>query len=251
LRYTFRTDNITPLGNASPAIRLAAGSSDTSSFGYSYSYSTLDDPIKPRKGLTFVLSQDFAGFGGTLKYIRTTSTFSVRHPLIGDDWVGKFQIQGGYIEGYDGQHVRLNERFFEGGDSFRGFNLAGIGPREINVPGGQGAIGGEVYAIGTVEVRIPDFLPADYGINLSAFSDFGTLGHISGATPGLSTCGAHDIDPKFDACIKDNMAFRASAGIAIGWKSPFGPIEIDLGIPFIRESYDKSQIIRFSAGTGL
>jgi outer membrane protein insertion porin family len=247
LRYTFRTDDITPFTNAPTAIRLAEGSSTTSSFGYSYSYSTLDDPIKPRKGITFAFSQDFAGFGGTLKYIRTTSTFSVRHPLIGDDWIGKFQLQSGYIEGYGGQHVRLNERFFEGGDSFRGFNLAGIGPREINVSGGNGAIGGEVFIIGTAEVRLPDFLPADYGINLSGFTDFGTLGHVSGF-PGIPTCG--NVGPNVP-CIKDNMAFRASAGIAIGWKSPFGPIEIDLGVPFIRESYDKSEIIRFSAGTGL
>jgi outer membrane protein insertion porin family len=248
LRYTFRTDDISPFSNAPTAIRLAAGTSDTSSIGYSYAYNTLDDPIKPRKGITFVFSQDFAGFGGTLKYIRTTSSFSVRHPLIGDDWIGKFQIQGGYIQGYDGQHVRLNERFFEGGDSFRGFNLAGIGPREINVGGGQGAIGGEAYAIGTVEVRVPDFLPADYGINLSAFSDFGTLGHIAGGTPGIPTCGSVGAHVP---CIKDNLAFRASAGIAIGWKSPFGPIEIDVGVPIVRESYDKSEIIRFSAGTGL
>jgi outer membrane protein insertion porin family len=47
------------------------------------------------------------------------------------------------------------------------------------------------------------------------------------------------------------MAFRASGGLAIGWKSPFGPVEIDIGVPFIKEDYDKSQIIRFSAGTGL
>jgi outer membrane protein insertion porin family len=246
LRYTFRTDDITPFLNAPTAIQLAQGSSDTSSFGYSYTYNTLDDPIKPTKGITFGISQDFAGFGGTLKYIRTVSSFSIRHPLIGDSWIGKFQMQAGYIEGYDGQHVRLNERFFEGGDTFRGFNLAGIGPREINVPGGQGAIGGEAYAIGTFEVRVPDFLPADYGINLSGFTDFGTLGHVSGY-PGIPTCGS--VGPHVP-CIKDNLAFRASAGLAIGWKSPFGPIEIDVGMPFIRESYDKSEIIRFSAGTG-
>jgi outer membrane protein insertion porin family len=246
LRYTYRTDKISPFSNAPQAILLAAGTADTSSIGYSYGYSTLDDPIKPTHGFTFSFAQDFAGLGGSLNYIRTTSTFSFRHPLWSDDWIGKFQLQGGYIEGYDGQHVRLNERFFEGGDSFRGFKLAGIGPREVNV-GGQSAIGGEAYLIGTAEVRVPDFLPADYGVNLSIFSDFGTLGHISGYA-GIPTCGS--VGPA-TPCIKDNMAFRASGGLAIGWKSPFGPIEIDLGMPIVRESYDKSEIIRFSAGTGL
>ncbi len=158
--------------------------------------------------------------------------------------MGTFSLTAGYINGYDGQHVRLNERFFKGGDTFRGFNIAGIGPRDIHAAG-QSAIGGNAYAIGTAELRMPDFLPADYGITMSLFSDFGTLGHIDS--------GASCLAPKNTnlSCVKDNMALRASAGIAIGWKSPFGPVEIDLGVPFVKEPYDKSQIIRFSAGTGL
>ena len=47
------------------------------------------------------------------------------------------------------------------------------------------------------------------------------------------------------------VALRVSTGIAINWKSPFGPIQISFAIPYVKESYDKSQIIYFSAGTGL
>ena len=200
--------------------------------------------------MTFGLSQDIAGFGGTLKYLRTTASASYYHPVFTDDFVAKLQFQGGYIQGYGGQHVRLNERFFMGGDSFRGFNIAGIGPRELNVAGGGGnnAIGGEAYLIGTAELRLPDFLPADYGISLSLFSDFGTLGHIAG-NAGIKNCGSNLGGGA--PCIKDNLALRASGGLAIGWKSPFGPVQIDLGVPFIKQNYDKSQVIRFSAGTGL
>jgi outer membrane protein insertion porin family len=246
LRYTFRVDNLTPYSGAPEAIQLAAGSANTSSFGYSYSYNTFDDPIKPMHGMSFQLSQDFAGFGGTLKYLKTVANFSAYHPVFGDTFVAKFSLQAGYITGYGGQHVRLNERFFLGGDSFRGFALAGIGPRELNA-GHNSAIGGEAYAIGTAELRLPQFLPADYGINLSLFSDFGTLGHISGYA-GIPNCGSAGLGAQ---CVKDNLGFRASGGLAIGWKSPFGPIEIDVGLPFVKQSYDKSQIIRFSAGTGL
>jgi outer membrane protein insertion porin family len=244
LRYTFRVDDITPFANAPQQIQLAAGTAQTSSIGYTYSYNTLDDPIKPVHGITASLSQDFAGLGGTLKYLKTEASFSYRHPIIWDDLVGTFSMTSGYINAYDGQHVRLNERFFKGGDTFRGFNIAGIGPRDIHAQG-QGSVGGNAYAIGSFELRLPDFLPADYGITASLFSDFGTLGHIdSGAfcpqpnNPNLS-------------CVRDNMGLRASAGIAIGWKSPFGPVEIDLGVPFVKQPYDKSQVIRFSAGTGL
>jgi len=240
LRYTWRIDKISPYGNAPLAVQLAAGTAQTSSIGFSYGYNTLDDPIKPRTGLAFSMSQDFAGFGGSLKYLRNEASFVTYHPVIWDNLIGSFRLKGGYITGYGGQHVRLNERFFKGGDSFRGFKLAGIGPRDIRASG-QSAIGGDAYLIGSAELRLPDFLPADYGISLSLFSDFGTLGHIDAGVPPCTAV----------SCIKDNMAFRASAGISIGWKSPFGPVQIDLGLPIVKENYDKSQIIRFSTMTGL
>jgi outer membrane protein insertion porin family len=249
LRYTYRVDQITPFIGAPTAVQLAAGSANTSSIGYTYSYNTLDDILKPRHGVTFGFSQDIAGFGGTLKYLKTVGNASFYHPVLGDDFVAKLQLQGGYIQGYGGQHIRLNERFFMGGDSFRGFNIAGLGPRELNVGGGgNNAIGGEAYVIGTAELRLPDFLPSDYGISLSLFTDVGTLGHIAGDV-GIKNCGNNRGGGA--PCIKDNLALRASGGLAIGWKSPFGPVQIDIGIPFKREGYDKEQIIRFIAGTGL
>ncbi|HEX3653309.1 MAG TPA: outer membrane protein assembly factor BamA [Rhizomicrobium sp.] len=245
VNYTYRIDTVDPFSGAPSAIQLAAGTETTSAIGYTYSYNTLDDPLKPRHGVTFSFSQVFAGFGGSLKYLRTQSTFSYRRPVFWDEFIASLTVHAGYINGYGGQHVRLNERFFEGGDTFRGFEVAGIGPRELNAGHGS-ALGGETFAIGTFDLRLPDVLPADYGVTASLFTDFGTLGHIA-AQPGLQTCGKA---PRLAPCIVDDMAFRASAGIAIGWKSPFGPLEVDFGLPFVKTSYDKSQIIRFSAGTG-
>jgi outer membrane protein insertion porin family len=50
--------------------------------------------------------------------------------------------------------------------------------------------------------------------------------------------------------VVDNFAFRASAGISLGWRSPFGPLQIDLGLPYVKTYYDRPQILHFSAGTG-
>jgi outer membrane protein insertion porin family len=253
LRYTFRLDSITPYGFLNPIIEAAAleGTATTSAIGYSYTYSTLDDRLKPTKGFTFEVDQDFAGFGGNVKYLRSVGAFSYHHPVFDSGFVWSLSANAGYITGYDNQDVRLQDRFFRGGDSFRGFALAGIGPREI---GGQGnnSVGGEAYAIGSAELRIPDFLPADYGIGFSLFTDFGTLGHLdtTGLLKGQSeNCGP--VMPVNSYCIRDNMGLRVSAGVGIAWKSPFGPVQIDLGLPVVKESYDHSQIIYFSAGTGL
>jgi outer membrane protein insertion porin family len=141
--------------------------------------------------------------------------------------------------------IPIQERYFKGGDSFRGFKLAGIGPRDTFVTGDAGAVGGDFYAIGTAEVRLPDIVPADYGMKFSLFSDFGTLGHLDSAVSRF--CGTVN---GFSSCIKDNLALRVSAGISIGWKSPFGPVQIDLGVPLLKAPYDKTEFIHFSAGTG-
>ncbi len=236
LRYSFSNEDLTAASDAAEEIKLAAGSYLISSVGYSYSYDVRDDTIKPTSGWDATFGQDLAGIGGSLKYVRTAVDGEYYIPLF---WqmVETLRLSSGWITGYGGDDVRVNDRFFKGGDSFRGFKIAGIGPRDLKSYG-EPALGGQFYAIGTVSTRLPPFLPESYGIDLSLFSDFGTLGVVSNSekrTPGTD--------------IVDNLAPRVSAGVAINWKSPFGPVEVDVGYPIVKESYDKIQAIRFSAGT--
>jgi len=241
LRYTYKIDKITPFAGAPLEVQLAAGETKTSVIGYSFVYNTLDDPIKPTNGLIMSISQEFAGLGGSLKYVRNQATFGMYHPILWDQFIGSFNIQAGYITGYDGQQIPIQERFFKGGDTFRGFAQAGVGPRDIVVSGNNGAVGGNVFIIGSGQLKLPSFLPESYGVETALFTDVGTVGHLDAAIP---TC-------TLASCIKDNLALRASAGLAVAWKSPFGPITIDFGIPFLKTSYDRTQLIYFSAGTGL
>ena len=37
----------------------------------------------------------------------------------------------GYIYNYGSKNLRINDRFFKGGNTFRGFDRAGVGPKEI------------------------------------------------------------------------------------------------------------------------
>ena len=134
----------------------------------------------------------------------------------------------------------INIRFFKGSDSFRGFALAGVGPRDTVQPTNTGAIGGNVYAIGHLQLRLPNFLPESYGVTTGLFTDFGTIGRVDNVIRACTPV----------SCVKDNLAFRGSAGISLKWKSPFGPIQIDLGLPYAKTSYDRPQIIHFGASTG-
>jgi outer membrane protein insertion porin family len=155
----------------------------------------------------------------------------------------------GYVNGWGGDHVRINDRFFKGGDSFRGFQIAGIGPRDTTL-GRDDALGGKAYAIGTVEMTIPTFLPEQYGIRAALFTDVGTLGGLD--APDKAGNGT-PVDPTNPALgnitIRDDYALRASAGISVFWRSPMGPIRLDFSQIIKKQDYDKTELFRFSTGT--
>jgi len=247
LNYTYKIEKISPYAGAPLDVQLAAGSNNGSIIGFTYSYNDLDDMRRPTSGSTFSLSQSFAGFGGNLKYINTNVVASTYSSFFDGGVIGSLTGRFGYITGYDGSLVPFNERFFDGGDTFRGFALAGIGARDITAPSNNGALGSTVRAIGTAAARLPSLLPESYGIGLSLFSDFGTAGRLDNV--GTRACTGAQFSG-VGSCVKDNLAFRGTAGISVQWKSPFGPVQIDLGIPYAKTFYDRPQIIHFSTATG-
>ena len=136
-------------------------------------------------------------------------------PVI-DDFVGVLKLRGGYIRGFAGDTVRIQDRFRQGAASFRGFEIAGVGPRLIvpltpdalsdpnqftplrNISGGGGtqtgngvsfvsqSIGANAYLIGTAEILLPLPLPESYGIRASIFTDFGAVGIVDDETQALN-----------------------------------------------------------------
>ena len=247
LNYTYEIAKVLPFGNAPLEILLAAGDTYGSIFGYTYAYNTLDDPRKPTKGISTSFGQGFAGFGGNLKFIKTSASFAGYQSMFSDNVVSSLTLNSGYITGYGGTYVPINQRFFEGGDTFRGFKLAGIGPRDIDAPIDQGALGGNVFAIGTLAARFPSLLPESYGVSFGVFTDFGTLGRVDSV---IRTCTPNTAVGQ-GTCDKDNLAFRATAGVSFQWRSPFGPVQVDLALPYIKAPYDRPQILHFSTATGL
>lgn len=247
LSYTYKIEEVRPFAGAPLDVQLAAGSANGSILGFSYSYNNLDDVRRPTSGMTFSFAQSFAGFGGSLKYISSVTSAATYKSLFDGSVVAMLQGNAGYITGYDGSFVPFNERFFRGGDSFRGFSLAGVGARDLVAPSNTGALGGTTYAIGTVEARLPGLLPESYGIGLALFSDFGTLGRLDNVLTRTCTGAQYS---GIGSCVKDNLAFRATAGVSINWKSPVGPVQINLGLPIFKTSYDRAQIIHFSTATG-
>lgn len=246
----------------------------TSLVGFSLSYNKLNDPITPTRGWRAGGTVSVAGLGGDVNYYQTEVNGAYYHPLFAG-FVGALKARGGYIDGYAGDTVRLSDRFFEGASTFRGFEVAGVGPRYLsgsriidddgNVTGinpnrdqngnlrGQ-SIGAKVYAIGSAEILLPLPLPEEYGIRAALFSDFGTVGLVDDQTKALNNDPSFFIDTDGDgigdlAPIQDDLSLRVTAGITVSWDSPFGPVRFDIGEALIKEEYDRTEGFRFSAGT--
>ena len=232
-RYQLRFESIFNVTSTSPVILDAAGSQTRSTVGYDYYLDERNDPVIPTGGWDFLLSQDFAGVGGSVRYL-SSQILVHNYYQLAENYVLTLRADLGYIQGI-GQNIKLNDRFFKGGQDFRGFKSAGLGPRDLTT---DDAIGANGYAFGTAEISFPNGLPEALGITTSLFSDFGVVG---GADINSATAGS-DV-------YKTGYAPRVSAGLSLNWKSPFGPVRLDFGKPFVKEDYDKTEIFRFSAGT--
>ncbi|GJM00299.1 MAG: outer membrane protein assembly factor BamA [Methyloligella sp.] len=235
VRYTFTRDDIYEITNgASDAIRQQEGISNISSIGYSLTYDTRNHRKNPNRGLYLSVSQDFAGVGGDVNYLRTVGEARAYYPL----WnkitlVGR--VIGGVIAGTGGDKVRLNDHFFKGGETIRGFESGGLGPRET--AGDRDALGGKVFYAATVEARFPiPYLTENTGISGAVFADAGSVYDVD--LPDNTTTTAFDED-----------SIRASVGISVLWDSPVGPIRADYSHVLQKEDFDEEEVFRFGAST--
>ena len=111
----------------------------------------------------------------------------------------------------------------------RGFRDNTLGPREAPLAGSNYTqpIGGSLKTVGSVEMFFPTLLDTP-AARVSAFVDFGNV--------------FRDVDA-FDA-----GELRASAGVAMMWRSPMGPISISYAMPVRKEDDDELERLQFTFG---
>lgn len=244
-------------GEASVAIKEAAGRRLTSLVGYTLAYSSLDNVKNPTDGLYSELRQDLAGVGGNAKFVRTTGDVRYYYPLY-EDIVGLARLQAGNMFGWGGGDLRIIDNFNVGPALVRGFAPGGIGPRDISNPDNliSSGLGGTNYIGGTLEAQFPIFgLPKEIGLKGAVFGDAGTLFGYKGRTDftamtGLP-CTVTNTRQEQAGCItvRDSHSIRSSVGVSLLWASPLGPIRFDFAKAITKDQYDRTQFFRFSGGT--
>ncbi len=230
-RYRLENNEIDNIdADASRYIRDQEGQRITSAISQRLDYSDLDSRIFPTDGYMAWVDTEVAGLGGDAEYLLGKVGASYYYP-VADKWVLSAVAETGIIASYGNQDVKINERFFLGGTNLRGFEKSGVGPRDIAT---NDSLGGNQFYRGSVELKFPLGLSDDLGVAGHAFTDFGSL---------------WGIDDKSTADLADESSLRLSAGLGLSWRSPMGPLRLDLSKPVLKEDYDEEQVFRFSFGT--
>ena len=245
----------------------------TSLIGYTFTWNNLNNPIAPTRGYEFSVSQDFAGIGGDVRFLRSIGTFAAHRGLF-EGVRASLRLQGGGIFSFGGDEtLRINNRFFRGGQDFRGFNVAGIGPRlaitELDENGNETgdvlfrgqALGGQAFYQATFEVTLPEVIPEQYGIRAALFVEAGGLGIIEDEFIGedvivdnvFNTASLTDPNEPVSVQgiqrVEDGLDLRATAGLSVFWDSPFGPIRFDFSQLITAPGFDRPKGFRFSTNT--
>lgn len=229
LRYRLQQTEIDNIRQgASRYIREQAGTTTNSSVSQIFTWEDRDNKFAPTDGYFAQLTQEYAGLGGNTNYISHEFKGAYYYPL-GDQWTLQFLSSGGIIKGV-GEKVRIQDRFFLGGNDLRGFENSGVGPRDKVT---LDALGGNMYYTATTELHFPVGLSDDLGFTGALFVDAGSLWDVEDS----------------GADIVDDSAPRVSAGIGLLWSSPFGPIRIDIAKAFVKNDVDQTQNFHFSFGT--
>lgn len=187
-KFTYYTNGVCDPTIAGRYLCDAIGDRVTSSVGYSLVFDNLNNRIRPSRGQRAVLSQDFAGLGGKVRYIKTAFE-ATKYWGLGGGFIFSAGLEGGYIKGL-GQDVRLIDRFYLGEPEMRGFGIRGVGPRVIrrffdsstgafatsNNLTNDDALGGDTYYKGRLELEIPLGNGArELGLRPSIFMDVGAV----------------------------------------------------------------------------
>jgi len=234
--FKFTNDEIYGVpSDAAVSLRELEGTRTKAELGYDLIYNLLDNNFTPTNGLLIDFSQDYAGLGGDVEYLRSQLSGSY-YMDFSAGLVANFSMDMGHIFGLNGENVAISDAFMNPGGPIRGFAHRGIGPRlKADVDGSnEESIGGKTYISASTGIQFP----------LASFTEnYGIKGglHINAATLYGSDL---DVDK-----INDSNSIRTSIGASIFWDSPVGPLRFDFTEAINKETYDLTEFFQFSGGT--
>jgi outer membrane protein insertion porin family len=260
LNYQWEQSRISNFDQITPAaIRAERGNKTTGVIGPTILRNTMNHPWDPTSGSYQSLSLSYAGLGGSTNYKKAEIEARYFIPIYSSPRWGQFTWMTGGFFGYgigdidfvEENHigtqrykildndVPLFDRYFPGGiNTIRGFGERSLGPREnvtVTVTGDGGTqvkktyhrpIGGSEELIFNNEVTFP--IVQQLNLKGVVFSDIGNaFTHEKGLDLG---------------------DLRYSVGAGVRWRSPFGPIRVEMGKALNPKADERTSTLHFSFG---
>ncbi len=209
----------------------------TLSTGFRYHNLDTNFEQNTHTGVVANLGIAYTGFGGTESFMRYNADVIGLVNFWNDRWQLRSSLDFGYIQPLDGDYVSRVYRYFLGGESLRGFDVAGVGSRNWYYQ--TYALGGLWKLNGSTQLNFPIFIPDEYQIKGFVFADYGVLGKPPAVEDTYTLCYAADKCTTRNNNIDDN--FRTSVGVGIYWNTPMGPMNFSWGWPLKMTEYDREQ----------
>ncbi len=195
--------------------------------GAAYSYDTLNKAFLPTAGTRHRVSFDLSIPGSDLEYYTTSYLGETYIPVLDKEDVSlKFKTRLGYGEGLgDSAGLPFLKNFFAGGiRSVRGYTYNSLGPVDNNLE----QIGGNVLITGTAALQFP--MPGVKETDQARLSLFTDAGQVYADNVELGD-------------------LRYSAGLALAWMTPIGPLSFTYASALNSESTDETEGFQFSIGS--
>ena len=208
-------DYVNTFGSHSNTIRGSLG----------FGRDTRDSIYFPSRGYVLEAGAEIGLPGGDIKYYRIQTKAQWLKPVWGPI-VLSANAEFGIANGYSGKPLPFFKNFYAGGvDSVRGFEQSSLGPRDAN----GDFVGGNRRIVGNFELLFPmPGVKTDKSVRLSTFID---VGNVFGAGDKLRLTD-----------------LRSSAGFAVSWFSPVGPLKFSLSKPLKQKPEDKVERFQFLLG---
>ena len=228
-RYRFSRREVEDVDDdAALVIRESEGTTNLSSITHRLTFEDVTRENMISDGFTAFTENTFAGVGGDVTFLKNVVGADWFQPVT-EEWTIHVGGEVGNMFGI-GEDTRINDRFFIGSDEIRGFDGAGVSPRDAPT---SDPIGAKNYYAATAEVRFPFAFGSDLPLRGRVFTDVGASFGVDSAPNRLN----------------ESSSPRVAVGVGLSWNSPVGPVDLDLGFPVIKEDFDEEQIFKFSFGT--
>jgi len=233
LRYSWnRSEMLTRDGDLSGAVitsEIAQGRRTASSLGFTYTYDSRRTGLNPNAGILIEAGANFSGIGGDSEFVRSTAKIIGQTRILNEEVTLRATFEVGAMQWLGDGFSRATDRYVLGTDVLRGFEPAGVGPRDLS-NGVDDALGGNFYSVMRLDAEFPLGLPEELGLRGAVFYDVGNIWNLDNVnTAGGTVVGA-------------NGSLRHVVGVSLLWTTAIGPLRFNFSRALRKEVFDREQL---------